>query len=97
MIRYIVETITSERDVNGNCYCFAVVTSTKTKARILFNTGGKSNAIHDVMRLLDLTWKDVYEVQVTLPKRRWREYAKAVTLYEHELTPEMLLAIEQEG
>ncbi len=99
MIRYIVETVSSKRDVYGNCYHYAVITSTKTgKKLIIKHCGGPDNAKHYVHKVAD--WSEMHATETIYPIRRYNQYAEYAekephSFYEHELTDEMLLGIEK--
>lgn len=100
MIRFIVETVSSKRDVYGNCYHYAIVTSTKTnKCLIIKHCGGPDNARHYVHKVVE--WSEMYSSETSLPIRQFDRLAKGiekspVAFFEHELTNEMLLALETE-
>lgn len=84
MIRYIVETISSERDVYGNRYHFARVTSTKTgHSLVIDGVGGDRNAPITVSQLLDLYGGQVWETQSHLPIRDWQRHRKYATTGEY--------------
>ena len=98
MIRFIIKTVSSETDVNGNRYHFATVTSTKTGNILnLDSVGGDENAPHLVRRLLDLDWDEVWAVQFHLPKRQWQRSHKFHTgaLYEHQIDAAKLKRLER--
>jgi hypothetical protein len=99
-IRFICETFTSERDRNGNCYHFAVITSTSTGKRLVIKgVGGESNARYLMSKLLGRTTGErVYSTEVVLPKRQWqrRESNLLDAKWEHEVTGKMIQALEKE-
>ena len=100
MIRFIVETVSSNRDLYGNCYHFAQVTSTKTgKSLRIDSVGGESNASALVRRTLDLGWDDLFSTSQYLPKREWQRRANhgSTKLYEHNVTAKMLRALNRKG
>ena len=90
MKQFIIETITSKRDINGNCYHFAIITSTLTGRQLMTQVNGDSNATAMVKRLLDLDWSDIHYSGHVLPIREWGHRRKNVDLYEHNVTAEML-------
>ena len=99
-VKYIVDTTTSYRDVNGNCYHFARITSTKTKKSLVIkNLGGHSNASALLFRLnLANDWSEVYETQKWEHIRefqRMQKHATTEAVYEHEVTPKMVRALNR--
>lgn len=94
-IRFIVETITSERDRNGNCYHFARITSTLTGRSLSVQVGGNGNA-RALVKAVGDTWDSLHSVEITIPKRQWQQHAsEAVSMYEHEIRGLDILALEQ--
>ena len=97
MIRFIIETRTSNTDTNGNRYHYAIVTSAKTKKTLhLDSVGGDQNAVHTVKDKLGLDWNEVYAVNSSYPIREWQRLNKyhPKGWYEHEVTADMLTALE---
>jgi len=102
-IRFIVSTHSSARDRNGNCYHFATITSTETGNRLAIDDmGGPDNAMSLIDKHLNLWgYPAVYSVNRTLPGRQWQALRgtlfpkKGETLYEHNLTREMLWKLER--
>lgn len=97
-IRFLVHTVSSKTDINGNRYHYAVITSTETgRTLCVKNLGGDSNGRHLVRRALD-TWEGIHNEETSLPIREWQRRHKSQkengALYEHEITPEMILALE---
>ena len=95
MIRYIVETISSKTDRNGNRYHFARVTSTLSgNSLVIDHVGDESNAASLVRRLTGADWSEVHRTESTLGLRDWSRANKAAVnnepLYEHQITTEML-------
>jgi len=84
LIKYIVHTTTSNRDLNGNCYHFARITSTKTgKSIVIDGVGGDSNAAGLLLRRDEKTgksiaknWNEVHTYQTFEPKREWQRMNK---------------------
>lgn len=100
MIRFIIETTSSKTDVYGNRYHFATITSTKTgKYLQLDHVGGPSNAAGLVRRTVPgIGWDEIHSVNSDEAIRRFnelRKYRKSA-LYEHQVTAEMLAALETE-
>ncbi len=86
MIRCIVETISSARDVNGNCHHFAVFYSPAKgrQARVAIETGGASNALSLAYEITK-DHEAILCFEHTLPKRDWqraRKHAGTVLYYE---------------
>ena len=100
MIRFIVETVSSKTDINGNRYHFATVTSTKTgKTLNLASVGGDSNAVRLVKSKLDLDWSEIHSTNQTEMIRDWNrmnsfDYRKEA-LYEHQVDATMLKRLER--
>lgn len=96
-IRFIVETFTRKRDVNGNTYHCAVITSTLTgKELLLASVDGLNNALGLLRNLLKCEWSEVHSVNIEeMPARDWlRHRAHKSGIYEHEVTADMLTALE---
>lgn len=96
-IRFIVETFSRKRDVNGNTYHCAVITSTITgKELLLASVDGPNNALGLLRNLLKLDWSAVHGVNVEdIPARDWlRHRAHKSELYEHKVTADMMTALE---
>lgn len=92
-IRFIVETVSSSRDANGNRYHFARVTSTITGCSISFETGGERNAASMVKAVGD-TWDSIYATECEIPKRQWQAARKGVQLFEGNVTGNDILELE---
>lgn len=75
VIRFIVDTYTSEADRHGNCYHWARVTSTLTGRSIaLSDVGGEQNAAYDVKRALEGStdpWNAVWSTQHVVKRKYW--------------------------
>ena len=95
MIRFIIHTVSSERDIYGNRWHFARVTSTRTGKELAFRTESPGNARVHVTQTTPLAYEEVYCIEETLPKRRWNEAVRGVELYEHNITADMLRALEK--
>lgn len=77
MIKLIITTYTSKRDVYGNCYHSAVFTSTATGDSFqVRETGGDSNAAH-FARKAGLDWTEISSSQSVLPIREYNRLVKA--------------------
>ncbi len=92
MIKYIIETISSLRDRNGNCYHFARITSTKTGNSLTVDVASASNASGMVRRLLNLPWNAVHCVERWESIRDWQRAKQfaSVDLNEYDVTATML-------
>jgi hypothetical protein len=96
MIKYIVETTSSLRDYNGNCYHFARITSTKTKKSLVISSvGGSSNATGLLFRLkLANDWSELYSTEKWEANRDWQRLNKYASeskpVYEHDVTATMI-------
>lgn len=93
MVRFCIHTTTSKSDINGNRYHYAQITSTKTKKTLLVDTHDESNILAK-LRNFGLEWDEIYSTSETINKRNWQQRSKNINLYEHDLTKEMLLALE---
>lgn len=74
-IHFIVHTITSERDRNGNTYHLCTITDTRTRKSIRFESGGSGNGLHMLLNHLREQNQDpyaYYEIAETVPKRDWQ-------------------------
>ena len=92
MIKYIIEDVSSERDIYGNTYMFTRITSTKTKRGLCFDCQSGSGT-HKIRELLKLEWSELYHTSATIPKRAWNEAYKcnrADKIFEHDLTASMI-------
>ena len=100
-VRFIVEVVSSKSDANGNRSHFARLTSTKTGKRLTVrDLGGPGNMSFLLCRLLGRSFNpnypNVYSTETTLGVRNWRRAAgRHNGFYEHELTAEHVLALEQ--
>jgi len=77
MIKLLVHTITSKRDMNGNCYHSATFTSTVSGSSFnMPDTGGENNATH-FARKAGLNWDEISSTQATLPIRQYNAIVKS--------------------
>jgi len=72
LIKLIIMTYTSERDVNGNCYHAARVISTATRESAVFGNVGGENNMTGYARNAGLEWEEIFSAQIVLPKRQWK-------------------------
>ena len=84
VIKFIIETVTSSRDVNGNCYHVAAVTRTDTRECFRTDVGGEQNALFHARRA-GLEYNEVYNVQCVIPKKQFKWISKDVKYREPEL------------
>lgn len=84
MIKFILKTITSERDINGNCYHVGIVTRTSDRATFSTQVGGDSNLRH-YARKAGLEFDDYYDVQCVVSKRDFKRITKDIPYREPEL------------
>jgi hypothetical protein len=100
-IRFVVQTMVSAPDINGNRSRFARITSTATgRSMVIDDVGGDENAPHMVMRAMDCGYDAVMSiVQDHIPRKLFRAMrANAVSetpRYENALTWETLVALEK--
>ncbi len=95
MILALVETFTSSRDVNGNCYHFARFWNTE-KGRdesVTLEVGGESNGQHLAYKAIGNDWEKVMCFQSVLPKREWSRIRKSFGNVLYEGSPEAKEAI----
>jgi len=84
MIKFIIETVTSRRDVHGNCYHIAVITRTDNNECFRTDVGGKDNALHYARRA-GLEFNELYNVQCEVPKKYFKWLSRDVKYREPEL------------
>ena len=75
-IKLIVEHTNSKRDLNGNCYWYTKVTSTRTGADLTFTTPHYSNS----EGLIDLNWNEMLSSITELPIRQFNRLYKQISL-----------------
>lgn len=81
IIRFIVTTVSSECDANGNTYHFARVRSTITGKTFTYESGAPSNAPYEVMRATGLAF-DALDVHTeALPRKAWKRAATSVEYF----------------
>lgn len=102
-IRFIIETISSQRDTNGNRYHAARITSTATGDQLFIaNVGGPSSVLALVTNAMGSAigrnsiplYDYCYCIESEIPKRQWQALTRKESLYEHQVTSEMILALE---
>lgn len=94
MIRFIVDTVSSEFDRNGNRSHFARITSTKTGRGVCLESDGVNNAVH-VLRKAGIEWAEIHATDCTIPRKDWREAVKQCAgSVEREESRETILALE---
>jgi hypothetical protein len=94
MIRFIVDTVSSKRDSNGNRYHTATITSTATGRWLkVQDIGGPQNAVR-MLRNAGVEWHEIHGSECDgIPMRQWRELSKGGA-FEHHVNAEMLLGLE---
>ena len=108
-IRFVIDNINSKRDINGNCYWAARITSTVTNKSIwLLNHGGDRNAEIQIHQLTGYDYPAVKTINREMPIRKYfavyhrqeqlrKEHgSEAGYYYEWELTTEILSNLEME-
>lgn len=93
-IRFIVETISSERDRSGNCYHWSRITSTLTGKSFRFHADGRGNAATLVHKMTGCEYDAIRFISINLPKRQWKHSQDRIKLYEHQVTAEHVLSLE---
>lgn len=92
MIRFIIEHLSSRRDVNGNCYWISIVISTKTSGRIMFTTPHYSNTESLLRNAME--WSEMHSATtIDIPIRQFNEYRKNVDMHNSCKDPEVLKAV----
>lgn len=100
-IRFVIQTMVSASDINGNRYRFARITATETgRSMTIDDVGGDENAPLMVMRALDAGYGSVLSiVQDGIPRKRFnqmrRHFCGAIPRYEAAISFESLVALEQ--
>lgn len=75
LIHYIAHTITSERDRSGNTYHLCIITDTRNRKAVRFESGGAGNGLHVLLNQLREQNGDpyaYYAISETVPKREWQ-------------------------
>ncbi len=83
-IRVIVETVSSARDVNGNCYHFATFYTPKKgrQQSVRMHVHGESNARSIAYRLAGRDHEGVLSFASTIAKRDWKIRATCIGMSE---------------
>lgn len=76
MIRFIVDTVGSHTDVNGNRYFYASIRSTKTGQSIVITANGQDNVPQLIKRLFGLDWSEIHSTYTEIPIREWERRTK---------------------
>ena len=89
-IKYIVDTVTSARDVSGNRYHLAIITSTATgKFMPIVSVGGDQNAAHLVREITGADWPEIHTTNTTIAKREFKRlndhHRSKGAKYEHQI------------
>jgi len=101
MIRFLIHTTVKSRDVNGNCYNFSKITSTKTGKSLFVNSGWGSdggNIKSLVKRAGKLEWSEMHYTESLEKARRYNQIKARTEIDtdgEHNLTYEMILDLEK--
>lgn len=96
-IRFIVHTVTSERDRYGNCYRFTTVRSTITgKTLTVTDVGGDGNIPGKLVNFTG-TWDSMDKTESAMPKRLFKaaESSRDNRVPEHLLTEDMFAKLEK--
>lgn len=99
MIKYIVHTVSSKKDGNGNTYhyCHIVPTDTSLKS-FTFVADGPTNGASMLRKELGLSWSDVYDAYSSdMPIRRFNAKIKGINLYEYELNRAKIESLFKRG
>ena len=83
MIRFLIHTVSSLTDINGNRYHFATITSTKTGNTLhIKQVGGESNARALLRKHTDADWEEINSTQSDL---KIREFDRARACHQHDV------------
>lgn len=88
-IKYVIETVGSKVDINGNRRFFVNIFSTKTGKHFSFLANGQFVGIMSVQIKGKCRHENYLDFSVTLPIREFNRYAKEIKFKEHEITEEM--------
>lgn len=97
MIRFLIDTTVSKRDINGNCYNFSVVTSTKTGKHLVIDSGWGSSGdnVWALLRKAGLDWAELKYCERVIGIRDFNHSKPDhEIIHEHEATGEILLSLE---
>jgi hypothetical protein len=93
-IRFFLVIRTCKRDLNGNTYTYAHVTSARSGRTATFGATVASNARY-ALRLAGLDWSAVHYVEIdNLPIRAHMSELKRLMLREDHITPAFLAQLE---
>lgn len=83
MIRFLIHTVSSLTDINGNRYHFATITSTVTGKELrIKQVGGESNAR---ALLREHTNADFEQINSTQSDMKIREFNRARAVHQHDI------------
>jgi hypothetical protein len=91
-IDYIVETVSSKRDVNGNCYHVATITSTRTGASLAFHANSRTHAAQLVYGVTG-DHECAHCSEATIPIREFRYTSCQVKRY--DVKPDEIEALHE--
>ena len=100
MIRFLIHTVSSLTDINGNRYHFATITSTVTgKILRIKQVGGESNARALLRKHTGADWEEINSTQSDMKIREFdrirnRHEASENAKYEHEFTASDFIHLE---
>ena len=99
MIRFLINTTVSKRDIYGNCYNYSIVTSTKTGKRLAINSGWGSDGgnIRAMLRQAGLEWNEIsYTDSMVGIREHGRLKANIANfVHEHNVTHAMFFELER--
>lgn len=102
MVRFIVDTVGSKRDLYGNRYFFSRIRSTKTGKILEVRSDGEQNTPNQIKRLFALDWSEIHSTSSEIPKRQWETMAKNIPFLDRDLEKDrkpsrLLKSIEKKG
>ena len=96
MIRFLIDTTVSKRDISGNCYHYSIVTSTSTGQSVTIRAGWGSDGgnIKAALHKAGIEWEEMRYTERTLPIRQWNKCEPEEGMLECALTEERILELE---
>jgi len=98
MIRFIINTTVSKRDMYGNCYNYSTVTSTKTGRRFTVHAsyGSSGDNIKSKLRQSGLEWEEINYSECVIPIREFNRLEKNIVdaVSESDVDKSMIISLE---
>lgn len=93
-IRFIIETVSSAPDVNGNTYHRSCITSTMTGKSIVFEADGRRNAFLTMYHITG-DWESLHCISWEEKSIRRFKQSRSSERYEYSITTSELLGLEK--